>query len=115
MVNTFGETVKRLRLEKGWNISELARRSGVGQPSVGIYERGDRIPNVEYAEMIATSLGVTIDYLMKGGRVVTEPVELTDGLTKGFKLDGKYINIPEQRLLESVIDNIRHNRKEKSK
>jgi len=40
--NEFGKKIKELRLKKGWNKSQLSRRSGVSQPSISRIEKGEQ-------------------------------------------------------------------------
>jgi transcriptional regulator with XRE-family HTH domain len=52
------KNVIRLREEKGWNRSELGRRSGVDQSHISRYEKGDRHIGTESLEKIANAFGI---------------------------------------------------------
>lgn len=55
-VNIDGERLRRLRVEKGVSIGQLARIAGVSRRAVRMYERGERT-TIEVAEKIAEFLG----------------------------------------------------------
>ena len=63
-MNTFGERLKELRLEKGLTQTELAKSTGFTQPAIARWENALQIPNVETAIVFAKFFGVTTDYLL---------------------------------------------------
>ncbi len=61
-----GRNIARLRQERGWPQSELARRSGVSQGFVSRLESGDSMQTlVGVAAALARALGVTVDDLLR--------------------------------------------------
>ena len=58
MAKSFGETVRRLRIESGLSQQQLADRLHVGRPSVANWEVGRRMPDVATVALIAETLGV---------------------------------------------------------
>jgi transcriptional regulator with XRE-family HTH domain len=58
MTKSFGETVRRLRIESGLSQQQLADRLHVGRPSVANWEVGRRMPDVATIALIAETLGV---------------------------------------------------------
>ena len=57
--------VKALRQQNGWSQLELARRSGVAQPTISFLEKGaTRRPSVETVAKLALALGVTPDDIL---------------------------------------------------
>ena len=63
-MNTFGERLKELRLEKGLTQTELAKSTGFTQPAIARWEKALQIPNIETAIVFAKFFGVTTDYLL---------------------------------------------------
>lgn len=59
-----GAFIKELRLKRGLKQSELAQMASISREAVGNYERGDRIPNIEITQKIATALEVDINELL---------------------------------------------------
>lgn len=53
------ERLRVLILEKGWNQSELARRSGMRPSNVSNYLRGTNVPNPKQLAKLAEALGTT--------------------------------------------------------
>jgi transcriptional regulator with XRE-family HTH domain len=47
-----------LRKQKGWSMSELARRTGMGQPTIGQIESGRLIPYESQLIKLADALGL---------------------------------------------------------
>lgn len=58
--------VRKLRLQRGWTQSELAKYAGVSQSFVSIVESGSRKKDYGVLKLkkIANALGVTVDELI---------------------------------------------------
>ena len=59
-----GERIRHSRERKNWTQEQLAERCELSAAHVGHIERGTRIPSLDALFKIATSLDVTIDYLI---------------------------------------------------
>src|SRR5213080_165274 len=64
-VETVGQRLRRLRLEKGLSQRELAS-PGVSYAYISRIEAGARTPSVKALRMLARKLGVSVDYLETG-------------------------------------------------
>ena len=73
-----GETVRRLRLEKGLRQEELGYRLGISKQSISNWENGNIMPSVELLARRADCFGVSTDYLL--GRDQRKTLDIT-GLT----------------------------------
>jgi len=62
----FGETVRELRMQKGWSQDVFADRSGIHRADVGAIERGERNITLRTMRIIADTLGVKVADLLKG-------------------------------------------------
>lgn len=62
----FHERLRRLRLERGWGITELAREAGLRKTQISYYEIGRYRPTGDALIRLADALEVTLDYLMRG-------------------------------------------------
>jgi transcriptional regulator with XRE-family HTH domain len=60
----FGRKLMALMLDKGWNQSELARRSKVGRDAVSTYIRGVSFPEPVNLQKLAVALGLTTEQLL---------------------------------------------------
>ena len=52
--------VKRSRLENGWTVADLARKSGVDRSVISRFESGQRDIKIETLEKIGQALGQTV-------------------------------------------------------
>ncbi|SFF68251.1 Helix-turn-helix [Clostridium cadaveris] len=64
MINSIGENIRKIRIEKGLTQKELAKKSGVSLSALNKYEREDRIPKIDAIEKISEALNIQIDYLL---------------------------------------------------
>ena len=65
MNNSFAETVKALRIERGLSQQRLAEKLFVNRSSVAHWESGSRVPNALLITRLAHVLSVEVDFLMK--------------------------------------------------
>ena len=61
-----GNTVRALRLKKGWSQDLFADKSGLNRAHVGEIERGESNVTIQTLKIIADTLGVRIAELVKG-------------------------------------------------
>jgi XRE family transcriptional regulator, master regulator for biofilm formation len=60
-----GEQVKKLRLEKGISLSELAESAGVAKSYLSSIERNIQSnPSIQFLEKISSVLGVSVETLL---------------------------------------------------
>ena len=64
MENTIGERMKRVRLDKGVTLAELAPVIGISPPALSNYERGERVPDGKALIKLAKYFDCTTDYLL---------------------------------------------------
>lgn len=53
----FGLVVKRLRLQRGWTVLQLAAAAGLNRVHIGVIERGGNSPNLRTFLAICYALG----------------------------------------------------------
>ena len=63
---TIGERIKQLRIEKGMTQLELANALFVTDRAISKWEQGRGNPDISIIPNLASTLGVSIDYLMTG-------------------------------------------------
>jgi transcriptional regulator with XRE-family HTH domain len=61
-----GDTIRALRLKKGWSQDVFADRSGLNRAHVGEIERGESNVTIQTLKIVADTLGVRITDLVKG-------------------------------------------------
>ena len=62
----FGETVRRLRTDRGWTQEDLADAAGLTTTYVGQVERGDKVPSLTVVLKLARGLSVAPAELLTG-------------------------------------------------
>jgi len=60
----FAERLKELRTEKGLTMKQLAEAVKVTEVAISNWEGRKRIPNINYAVVIAKFFNVTVGYLV---------------------------------------------------
>jgi transcriptional regulator with XRE-family HTH domain len=61
-----GDTIRALRLKKGWSQDVFSDKSGLNRAHVGEIERGESNVTIQTLKIIADTLGVRIVELVKG-------------------------------------------------
>lgn len=64
VVKVFRKRLLQLRTEKRLSQSKLAKQIGISPATIGYYENGDRLPDIDIAARIANFFDVTADYLL---------------------------------------------------
>lgn len=59
-----GERIRLHRLVKRMTQAELGKMIGVSSQAIGLYEKGEREPNITQLKQLATFFNVTLDYLL---------------------------------------------------
>lgn len=57
--------LKKLREEKGLTQSELGKELGISPSTIGMYEQGRRVPDVQILKKMSAFFNVSIDYLLE--------------------------------------------------
>lgn len=63
-MKNFGIRLKRLRLEKGLTIEQLAKETGLGNYALSLWERNKRAITIGKLIKLAQYFNVTTDYLV---------------------------------------------------
>lgn len=61
---TFKRRLSQLRAESGLSQSKLAKQLEISPATIGYYENGDRLPDIDIVARIASFFDVTADYLL---------------------------------------------------
>lgn len=70
----FPSRLRALREEKGISQANLASLLGVSKSTIGLYETGDTLPDIETADKLCDCFGVSADYLL--GRSPTKSQDI---------------------------------------
>lgn len=63
-LTVFAKRIKNLRVSAGLKQSELAEKLGVSRSAIGLYENGDRTPDIDFALNAAKYFCVSTDWLL---------------------------------------------------
>ena len=112
----FAIRLKQLREEAGYSQATLARKLGVGQSTVGMWENGKNKPQNAYLEKMAEIFVVSTDYLL--GRSDTrddtsQQLEPSIG-DIDFALSGEIRDLTDDEK-QDVLDYVRFKRAQKAK
>lgn len=64
----FGTILVKLRKEKDWSQTDLAKLVGVSRVIIGRYERNEALPSIEVAKKIADAFQISMDQLVGEGQ-----------------------------------------------
>ncbi len=67
-MNVVGERIKKRRLELAWTQDRLSKEARISKGFLSDIESGKRNISADTLLALATALGVSMDYLMKGGK-----------------------------------------------
>ncbi|NOU83077.1 helix-turn-helix domain-containing protein [Paenibacillus sp. LMG 31459] len=93
MSDNMGSRIHRLRLEKGYSLSELADKADVAKSYLSNVERNIQSnPSIQFIEKIADALQVSIHVLLYGGIAETaEPA-----------LDGEWFRLVQDAMASGI-------------
>lgn len=66
MDRKFPEMLKKLRTDRNLSQSQLAKDLNLAQSTIGMYESGQRIPDVNALEKLCEYFNVRLEYLIYG-------------------------------------------------
>ena len=66
MGTKFVEKMIRLRKEKGMSQKVLGEKAGIPQTTISEWERGNSLPDIEQADILAHALGTTLINILNG-------------------------------------------------
>lgn len=79
--STIARNIEALAKQQGLSLRELARRSGLSNPTISAIVNRGAMPRAKNAAAIAAALGVTVDDLYNPSLIIRTPVK---GTVKGF-------------------------------
>ena len=109
-----GDTIAKLRKEKGWTQNELAEMLKVSDKAISKWESNKGDPSIEFLPVMSELFGVTLDYLMTGKeqeeKIVTmSKLELcakkdNPKIIDNFSYDSAHLKNEDGRTLMYYID-----------
>lgn len=65
ILKSFGQRVKKIRLDKGLSQEEFADLSGFHRTYIGMIERGERNPSLKNIQKLAKTFQISLSELFK--------------------------------------------------
>lgn len=90
---SLGLKIRKVRNEKGLTQEELAEKSGLSAPYIGIIERADKVPSIETLVKIASTLDISIDYLLSDSLHLSSEVRANEIILALDELDNSQIDL----------------------
>lgn len=97
----FAENLKNIRKSIKISQHDLARRLGIAQSTVGMWETGRRTPKLDEMRRLATALNITVERLISRG---DKKIEITKN---AVYIDGQEVAGLNTIDVERIIDNVR--------
>ena len=95
IVSKLGERIKKLRLEKGWSLKDLSKRSDISSAAIHKIESNGITPTITTMMKISDALGKNVSYFIEEKRDDKDVVYVPSGkrgniftFKKGLKLNG---------------------------
>ena len=91
----YNEQIKKIRTELDLSIAKLAKKIDIPERTIAGYERGERMPSLEFLARLSTTLGVNANWFLtgKGNMFVAQEyqqvrAELADGVRSILREEG---------------------------
>ncbi len=95
-----GERIKKLRLQHGMSLTELAERAGIAKSYISSIERQlQSNPSIQVLEKIATVFNTTAENLLKGN---DESAEVIDSEWMKILQEAITSGIPKEELIKFI-------------
>ena len=105
---SFGESIKKIREEKGFSQEELAKKLDVAQSTIGMWESGRRTPKLDELNRLSRVLNITINRLI--GQMKERKVEL---VKNEIYVDGEKVGDFDSTDVDGVVEYINAVKKKK--
>ncbi len=104
----FGDSIKKIREEKGFSQEGLAKKLNVAQSTVGMWESGKRTPKLDELNRLARVLNITVN------RLIGQPKERKVELIKNeIYVDGEKVSDLDATDVDGVVEYINAVKKKK--
>ncbi len=60
----FAERLRELRIQRGFSQVELAKKLGLSNSTISMYERGEREPDFDTLDLIGDFFNVDVNFLL---------------------------------------------------
>lgn len=107
----FGERLKTLRLRDGLTQNEIAKKLNISQQSYARWENGKVTPSLDKLTQIATTFGVTTDYLT-GNSAKEQSNDNLDNIELLFRMNSDGLTDEEKEVFKKELIDFMKKRKQ---
>ena len=114
-IHPFGRNLRKLRRQKGYTQTELAKLAGVTLRVIEHYENHAKRPTIEKAKKIAAALGISDEELLGTKPLLKNKIdeEVSYKIMKTIRLIETF-SVREQQQVYNLINSIAEKRKQKN-
>ncbi|MCL6592259.1 MAG: helix-turn-helix domain-containing protein [Firmicutes bacterium] len=100
------EKIKKLRLNKGWSQTQLAKKLNTQSQNISRYERGIFTPSTEALAKFAEVFGVSVDYLLNDEVEDSNVYQIKDKQLQRYFEEIDKLNEDDKNLAKGVLEAI---------
>jgi len=100
------EKIKKLRQEKGWSQTQLAKKLNTQSQNISRYERGVFTPSTEALTKFAEVFGVSVDYLLNEEVENANAYKIEDKQLQRYFAEIDKLNEEDKNLAKGVLEAI---------
>lgn len=108
------EKIKKLRQDKGWSQTQLAKKLNIPSQNVSRYERGVFTPATEALAKFAEVFGVSVDYLLSEESEDSGAYKIKDKQLQRYFEEADQLDEEDKDTIKSLIDAVLVRNKVKS-
>ena len=100
------EKIKKLRKDKGWSQTQLAKKLNIPSQNVSRYERGVFTPSTEALAKFAEVFGVSVDYLINDEADDAGAYKIKDKQLQRYFEEVDKLNEEDKNLIKGLIESV---------
>ena len=100
------KNLQRISTQLGISQTELAKRSGIAQPTLNVYFNGGREPKLDVLESLANALKCEIQDLLRSEPTESETANLSDPLIKPYAIIYEGLRQAEAAARQSIAERV---------
>lgn len=98
------EKIRKLRQDKGWSQTQLAKKLNIPSQNVSRYERGVFAPSTEAMAKFAEVFGVSVDYLLSEELEDAGAYKIKDKQLQRYFEEADKLDEEDKNTIKSLID-----------
>jgi len=100
------EKIRKLRQEKGWSQTQLAKKLNTQSQNISRYERGVFTPSTEALAKFAEVFGVSVDYLLNDDAEDAGAYQIRDKQLQRYFEEVDKLSEEDKNLVKGLIESV---------